>query len=150
MDPEEPVPGLGHHKLLRELPEQAVDAFVEAAGPGSGSPLLLAELRQLGGALATEPENAGALSHLDGTFVCLGIGMAMAPEQVEPVNRHLDTLADALAPWGAERAYYNFAERAAEPSALFGSDALARLSRVKATWDPEELFRATHQVPIAV
>jgi FAD/FMN-containing dehydrogenase len=150
MDPEQPVPGLGHHKLLRELPEEAVDAFVEVAGPASGSPLLLAELRQLGGALATEPENAGALSRLDGEFVCLGIGMAMAPEQVEPVNRHLDALTEALSPWGAERSYYNFAERAAEPSALFGTEALARLSRVKATWDPEERFRATHQVPIAV
>ncbi len=150
MDPEEPVPGLIHHKLLRELPEEAVDAFVDVAGPGSGSPLLVAELRQLGGALATEPENAGALSHLDGAFVCLGVGIAMAPEQVEPVNRHLDALTDALSPWGAERDYYNFAERAAEPSALFGPEALKRLSRVKSTWDPEGLFRATHQVPIAV
>ena len=52
MDPEPPVPGLGHHRVLSELPDEAIDAFVEAAGPESDSPLLLAELRQLGGALA--------------------------------------------------------------------------------------------------
>ncbi len=52
MDPEPPVPGLGHHATLNELPDEAIDAFVGAAGPEADSPLLLAELRHLGGALA--------------------------------------------------------------------------------------------------
>jgi hypothetical protein len=52
MDPEPPVPGLGHHRLIKELPDEAIDAFYETAGPESDSPLLLAELRHLGGALA--------------------------------------------------------------------------------------------------
>ena len=69
MDPEPPVPGLGHHRVIHELSDEAIDAFVEAAGPDSGSPLLLAELRQLGGALARPAENGGALDKLDGEFV---------------------------------------------------------------------------------
>ena len=59
MDPEQPVPGLGHHAVLRELPDQALEAFVEVAGPDSDSPLLLAELRQIGGALARWTRTAG-------------------------------------------------------------------------------------------
>src|SRR3954453_21905075 len=79
MDPEPPVPGLGHHATLRELPDEALDAFVEAAGPETDSPLLLAELRHLGGALQRPPENPGALDKLDAEYVMLGIGMLMDP-----------------------------------------------------------------------
>jgi FAD/FMN-containing dehydrogenase len=59
MDPEPPVPGLGHHELLAELPDDAIDAFVGAGGPESNSPLLLAEIRQLG-APSRGPTRAGA------------------------------------------------------------------------------------------
>ena len=34
MDPEVPVPGLGHHALIAKLPDEAIDAFVETVGPG--------------------------------------------------------------------------------------------------------------------
>src|SRR5919106_3258245 len=49
-DPEQPVPGMGDGSLLSELTPEAADAFVEVGGTGSGSPLLMLELRQLGGA----------------------------------------------------------------------------------------------------
>ncbi|HEU5040137.1 MAG TPA: FAD-binding oxidoreductase, partial [Gemmatimonadales bacterium] len=109
MDPEPPVPAIGHHGVLRELPDEAIDAFVAAGGPDSGSPLLLAELRQLGGALARPAENGGALDKLDGAFVMLGIGMPMAPEMGEAINSQLDKIADALTPWAAEGGYFNYA-----------------------------------------
>src|SRR4051794_5008521 len=44
MDPEDPVPFAGSGQLLDELPTAAIDAIIEAAGPGSGSPLLSVEL----------------------------------------------------------------------------------------------------------
>ena len=61
MDPENPVPGIGEGGLVGELTDQAIDAFVGVAGPESGSPLLLSELRRLGGAFGRPAENAGAL-----------------------------------------------------------------------------------------
>ena len=69
MDPENPVPGLGEGGLVGELSDEAIDAFVGLAGPDSGSPLLLSELRQLGGAMGRPAEGGGALSHLDAGFV---------------------------------------------------------------------------------
>ncbi len=51
MDPVDPVPASIDGWLLADLPSAAIDALVEAAGPGSGSPLLSVELRHLGGAL---------------------------------------------------------------------------------------------------
>src|SRR5215210_4337950 len=41
MDPEEPMPGISDTMMLDGLSEQTVDALVDAAGSGSGSPLLM-------------------------------------------------------------------------------------------------------------
>jgi len=60
MDPENPVPGIGEGGLIAELPDEAIDAFVGVVGPDSGSPLLLSELRHLGGALGRPAESAVA------------------------------------------------------------------------------------------
>jgi FAD/FMN-containing dehydrogenase len=69
MDPENPVPGIGDGMTLRELSDEAIDAWVGVAGVDSGSPLLLSEIRHVGGALGREDENGGALSKLDAAFV---------------------------------------------------------------------------------
>jgi FAD binding domain len=148
MDPEHPVPGLGHHGLVGDLPDEAIDAFVGVAGPDSGSPLLLAELRQLGGALGRPTENGGTLSHLDAGFAMLGVGAMMAPELREPIDRHLDRLVDAMRPWAAEGAYLNFAERSCDTDAILPADTCARLAEVKRRWDPDGTIVANHAVSV--
>jgi hypothetical protein len=149
MDPEPPVPGLGHHRVINELPDEAIDAFVEAAGPDSDSPLLLAELRHLGGALARPAENGGALDKLDGEFVMLGIGMLMDPAMKDPIDAQLDKLAEAVKPWAAEGGYYNYAERPCDVDAILPEETCRRLSQVKRSWDPDELIRSNHSVALA-
>ena len=149
MDPEPPVPALGHHRLLAELPDDAIDAFIDIAGPDAGSPLLLAELRHLGGALRRPAENGGALDKLDGDFVMLGIGMLMDPALREPVTSALDRLADAMNPWAAEGGYFNYAERPCEVDAILPADTCKRLAQVKRNWDPDDLILANHSVALA-
>jgi hypothetical protein len=149
MDPEEPVPALGHHALLRELPDEAVDAFVDAAGPDSGSPLLLAELRHLGGAVSTAAAGAGARSHLDGAFMFLGIGALMDPSLSDPINRQLDLIYDALEPSSNGGCYLNFAERRSEFDTLFDAETCKRLAEVKSRWDPDDVFRANFAVGVS-
>jgi FAD binding domain len=149
MDPEPPVPGLGHHRLISELPEDAISAFVEVAGPDSGAPLLLAELRHLGGALRRPAENAGALEKLDEEFVMLGLGMPMDPALREPISGALDRLADAMSPWSAESGYFNYAERPCDVEALLPADTCERLAQVKRSWDPNNLIVANHSVSLA-
>jgi len=149
MDPEQPVPGLVHGALLGELDERAVDAFVDVAGPESGSPLLSAELRQLGGALSRPAEGAGALSHLDAGFVFNGVGMPMAPGMAEGIHAHLDRVNEALGDWIAKGVYFNFVERPLAFDDLFSSEVGQRLSEVKREWDPDNVIRANHAVPAA-
>jgi hypothetical protein len=149
MDPEPPVPGLGHHRVLNELDDDAIDTFYETAGPESDSPLLLSELRQLGGALARPAENGGALSKLDGDFVMLGIGMLMDPAMKDPIEGQLDKLADAMKPWAAEGGYFNYAERPCDVDAILPAETCQRLAHVKRSWDPDDLIRANHSVAMA-
>ena len=149
MDPEPPVPGLGHGGVVNELPDEAIDAFYEVSGPDSGSPLLLAELRHIGGALARPADNGGALDKLDGEFVLLGIGMLMDPAMSEPITAQLDKLTDAMKPWSAERGYYNYAERPCDVDALLPPDTCERLAHVKRSWDPDDLILANHSIPLA-
>ncbi len=149
MDPEPPVPALGHHATLSELPDDAIDAFVGAAGPETDSPLLAAELRHLGGALRRPPENAGALDKLDAEFVMLGIGMLMDPALRDPIEGQLDKLHDAIKPWAADGGYYNYAERPCDVEAILPEETCKRLSDVKRSWDPDHRIVANHSVAMA-
>jgi hypothetical protein len=149
MDPEPPVPGLGHHRVISELPDEAIDALYEVAGPDSGSPLLLAELRQLGGALGRPAENGGALDKLDAEWVMLGIGMLMDPSMRDPIDGQLDKLADAVQPWTTEGGYFNYAERPCDVDAILPAATCERLAHVKRSWDPDNLIRANHSVALA-
>jgi hypothetical protein len=149
MDPEPPVPGLAHHGVVKELPDEAIDAFYEVAGPDSDSPLLLAELRHMGGALARPAENGGALNKLEGDYVMLGIGMLMDPAMKDPIDATLDKLADAMKPWAAEGGYLNYAERPCDVDAILPPQTCERLALVKRSWDPDDLILANHAVALA-
>jgi hypothetical protein len=52
MDPDHPVPAKTDRLLFASLPAQGIDQIIKIAGPGTGSPLLVSELRQLGGEFA--------------------------------------------------------------------------------------------------
>ena len=148
MDPEQPVPGLGHHTVLRDLPDEAIDVFVSLAGPDSGTPLLLTELRQMGGAMERPDSSGGALSHLDAGWVLLGIGMPMTPELGQAINDRLDQLKEDLSPWGADGGYFNFAERPCDADAILPPETCARLAEVKRKWDPDGRIIANHAVSL--
>jgi hypothetical protein len=146
MDPENPVPGIGEGQTIRELPDEAIDAFVGVAGPGSGSPLLLSELRHLGGALGRPNANGGALSHLDAGFVMYSVGMPMTPELGEAIPAHLRRIDEAMNPWATDGGYYNFTEGPCDVDAILPPEVCDRLGEVKRKWDPEDRIVANHAV----
>lgn len=148
MDPEHPVPGLGHHRVLRELPDEATERFASLSGPDSGTPLLLTEIRQLGGALSRPAEDGGALSHLDADFAMFGIGMPMTPELGQAIEAHHDRLHETMEPWAAEGGYFNFAERPCDADAILPDDVCTRLAEVKRNWDPDGRILGSHAVAL--
>jgi hypothetical protein len=149
MDPEQPVPGIGHHMTIAELPDEAIDAFVaNGPGPETDSVLLLAELRQLGGALGQAADGAGALDKLDAAFVLEAIGSAMVPEVAAKVPADLDRLETALDPWRAGGGYFNFADRPCDVDAILPAETCTRLAETKRAWDPDARIVANHSVSL--
>jgi hypothetical protein len=148
MDPEEPVPAIGEGKTIRDLPDEAIDALVSVAGPGSGSPLLFTELRHLGGALGRPAENGGALSHLDAGFAMYSVGLPMSPELGEAIGAHLGRVEETMRPWAADGSYYNFTEAPCDVDAILPADVCDRLAEVKRSWDPDGRVVANHAVSV--
>ena len=148
MDPENPVPGIGEGGTVAELPDEAIDAWVGVVGPGSGSPLLLSELRHLGGALGRPDPNGGALSKIDAGFVRYSIGMPMTPELGAALPGYLDKVDEAMRPWAGEGGYYNFTEGPCDVDKILPPDVCARLAEVKRAWDPEGRVVGNHSVSL--
>ena len=149
MDPPQPVPFAGDGMLLSELPAEAVDALVRIAGAGAGSPLLSVEVRHLGGALANPPASSGAQSSIDAGFALYAVGIAMDADMKAAVQAHAAKVQDALAAWAAGRSFMNFTERRADPGEIFDATTYARLRRVKAEYDPDDVIRGNHSIPPA-
>ena len=149
MDPPEPLPIASTTALLSDLPAAGVDDVVAAVGPGSGSPLAMVQLRQMGGAMATPPEGAGARATLPGTVSMFALGVPMDEESAAVTGTYLDSLQRAVAPY-RDGAYPNFVEEhAADARAFFDEGTWARLREAKASYDPEDLFKGNHYIPPA-
>jgi FAD/FMN-containing dehydrogenase len=144
MDPEHPVPGAGDGDLLAELTPEAIDAFVGAVGPGSGSGLLTVELRHLGGAIARPAPEHGAIAAFDAEFALFAAGIAPTPELHERAEADLKRLLAAMQPWVAEQTYMNFVERREDARRFVSEQAFRRLLRIKAAVDPRNLIRSNH------
>jgi hypothetical protein len=148
MDPESPVPGIGEGGLIAELDDGAIDAYVELAGPDSGSPLLLTEIRQLGGALGRPDADGGALTHLDAGWVMYSVGMPMTPELGAAIPGYLEKIGETMKPWGAEGSYFNFTEAHCDVDAILPAAACDRLREVKSAHDPANRIVANHAVSL--
>ena len=146
MDPEGPTPGIGGHTMLDTIDDAAIDALVAIAGPGSGSPLVGAELRHLGGALERSDERNGALDTIRGGYALFAVGVPMTPELGAAIYAHLPKVIAAMEPWHANTAYMNFAEDTVDPALFYSPEGYARLRRVKAEVDPTGLFRGNHAI----
>jgi FAD/FMN-containing dehydrogenase len=130
-DPVDPMPAAEEAALLTALPHDAVDALLSVVGPGSGSPLVVAEVRQLGGAVAREPEHASAVCHRDAGFTLLGIGIGVPPF-VDAVCERGAALLEAMTPWRHAGQLPNWGGGAA----AYDAATLARLHRIADAVDP--------------
>jgi FAD/FMN-containing dehydrogenase len=147
MDPEGPTPGVTGAATIADLPDRAVDTFVALTGPGSGSSLLSAELRQLGGALGRPAEGAGALPMLDGAFAMFAVAIAATPEMHQKGLADAKALEAAMAPYSNGRNYLNFTEDPVDVSETFPEHTWMQLKAVRSVVDPNGVILANHRVP---
>ncbi len=149
MEPEQPFPAKIDGLLLASLPAQAIDQLINVAGPDSASPLLVAELRHLGGELARSRAGNGALTAIDADYALIAAGIAPTREAAEAAGAGIEGVTSALATWAARQMCLNFAETSRDPASFWSPQAYDRLRRIKGAVDPHNLIRANHPIPPA-
>ena len=147
LEPEGPTSAYASSTLVGGLPEAAIAAVLETVGPGSGTQLAIAELRQLGGALGRPDPAGGALSYLDGAFLALGVGFEGGPGDWSAQRASAAAFLDALEPWATGRKYLPMHDDRVDTRKVFPPGVHARLSAIRRGVDPRGLFVEPHPAP---
>ncbi|HET7725238.1 MAG TPA: FAD-binding oxidoreductase [Propionibacteriaceae bacterium] len=148
-DPDHPVPGWEAGRLLDGLSDGSIDRLLEVAGPGRQVPLIMVELRLLGGALGRPAAVPNAVAGRGGAFSVFVLGPAVPGlEEAVPAAGH--AALDALRADTAATRLVNFLGEDTSPEAVslaWTDEDRARLVALKARYDPYNLFRTGHALP---
>ena len=123
-----------------------VDALIAVAGPEADVPLIMAEVRLLGGALGREPTVPNAVAGRDAACSLLVVG-PLVPELVQVLPAVGDGFYAALAPWTAPGALVNFLGDRGTPEAVgsaWSPEVHERLLTLKRRVDPDDVFCFGH------
>jgi FAD/FMN-containing dehydrogenase len=137
-DPVDPLPVVDPAILLDDFDAEAANRLLRLAGPGSGSPQILVELRQLGGAYAREAAYPNAFSHRSARFSLLAVGID------DPgTAAHSDELFAAFADWDTGGIWPNFGPAHDEATArrAYDEETLQRIVDVSRKYDPEGVLQ---------
>jgi hypothetical protein len=116
----------------------------EVSAPGS--PLMMVEIRQLGGAIARPPAVPNCVPGRAAPFVLFALALAVPPA-AEAGGRAVASLLDAVQPWRSPETFPNFLGRSCRPAevqAAWPAESRARLLEIKQGWDLANLFRVGH------
>jgi hypothetical protein len=142
MDPTAPMPTWDRGVALSSLPAEAVDTILAEAGPDSSSPLVVVELRLLGGAIARQPEVPNAVTGRDAAFSLYCLGVPAGPDAAVQVPARCASLVESVAPWTAGELINLLGQAGpARVGALWSDAERARLLATKRRYDPAGVFR---------
>jgi hypothetical protein len=149
MDPVDPMGVYQHAEMLRDLTPEAIEALVEVSG--AGSPLIMLELRQLGGALSRTQGRLSPIGRGEARFSMNGVGATFTPEMAQAVRAHLARVVEATRSYQTGDTYVNFMEldgaAAERVRAAYPPEDYERLVTLKDRYDPENLFRFNRNIP---
>lgn len=128
--------GLHHaadHLMLRDLGTEGIAAFVDAATESG----IMCELRQLDGALAHQPTDAGAVGLYDGSFAYFAGRLGPSDDAARAI---LDRIRATLMPWDTGLVVPTFAADPSRPQRLFDDDTARRVRSIRQRVDPDGVF----------
>jgi FAD/FMN-containing dehydrogenase len=131
---------------VHDLPDEALDVLVErsAARPAGPSQLFIAAW---GGAVARVDPAHGPLTGRDAPFIVHPLALWEDAADDERAIAWARSHREAMRPYATGASYLNFIgdEGEARVRSAFGPNH-ERLARVKAQWDPENVFRSNANV----
>jgi hypothetical protein len=137
--------------FVKSLPDEAIDAHIAQAA-AAPSALSLMHLYPIDGAVRRVPGKATAWSARDATFSMVIAGIGSDPTQADALKAWGRAYWKVVHPFNLEGAYVNFMmddEASDRIPATYGEN-FARLVQVKATYDPQNLFRVNQNIEPAV
>jgi FAD/FMN-containing dehydrogenase len=138
-------------EFLAALPDELLRTFQDQAAAIT-SPMSMVILFQLGGAIADQPPETSAFGHRDATHIFFAAGCW--PPDTGDAERHqawARSAWDAIRPYSTGGTYINVQTADEDETRMQAAypDSLGRLRNVKATYDPDNLFRVNRNITAA-
>jgi FAD/FMN-containing dehydrogenase len=133
--------------FVDEVDDAAARTILERL-EASDAPMRAVQLRVLGGAMARVPNDATAFAHRDRRLMVNVVAMATDPSELPTRAEWVGSLATSIQR-GPEAAYVGFLldEGPERIRQAYPGGAFDRLTRVKAAYDPTNLFRLNQNIP---
>lgn len=150
-DPIEPLAGMATTAFLDDINDDVIEVLARAIFETDGpSPLMMAEIRHAGGAIARAPEHESAYSNRTRRHVLELVGVVPEPAAMVNLEAFAADVKSALTPHLAPGIYLNFLEgkeKRNRTRAAFPPETWDRLRAVKARYDPADVFRHGLAIP---
>jgi hypothetical protein len=148
MDPADPLPFTDAGALLKDFGEDAVAELLRLTGDGTDCPLLLIEVRPLGGALSRGGTVADAVSGRDAAFLLFLLGFRLPPV-ASAVTESIRAILAAMAPYSTGYTLVNFHGEPgdeADRARAWSPAVYQRMRAAKSSYDPGNLLRFGHAI----
>lgn len=150
-DPKDPMPAFVSTMWLHELSDEAIETIIGYGAPSSAgpSPFTVVEVRHAGGQVA---QGGSAFDGREDSLLLEVIGAAMAPGMFEAMAAHMANFRRDMAPYRSDHLYVNFLdgdEKWERTREAYLPETYARLTALKAQYDPDDLFRYSLNIPPA-
>lgn len=150
MEPQDPLPARESCALLRDLGPEALRTFLSQAGPDvMDYPLLMVELRHLGGALARPAPHEDAICARDAEYILETVGVLAAPPAAQAIEQATTSLYEAMSPYGTGHTMVNLhgtPGSASDRARAWSPEVYDRLRKDKSAYDPANLLAFGHTV----
>jgi len=148
-DPSYRPKAIDHVFFMDSVDEQMAQTIIDRLN-ASDSPLRAVQLRVLGGAIARVPNEATAYAHRDKKIMAIAVNFFEGPDDLPKRRQWLQETYEALNQ-GVPGAYVNFVRGGDDTSvrSAYPDGTYDRLSKVKASYDPDNVFHRNTNVPPA-
>ena len=145
-EPTDPMPGMEHSMLLSGLDDEAIDALCAAVVDPRTCPLMIVQIRGLGGAFADENPAGGAVRPVPEPFQLFALGVPAVPALAEAIPFGFAAIDGALGRLASGHRMPNFVGNGQSDASGYDDGRLARLQEIKRQRDPEGVIRSNKPV----
>ncbi|MFN8192933.1 MAG: FAD-binding oxidoreductase [Nocardioidaceae bacterium] len=145
-EPSDPMPAMEHSLLLTDLDDRAIEELVATVSDPARTPLMLVQIRGLGGAFADDAEGNGAVRPVTEPFQLFALGIPMVPELEGPIEASFAAIDAVVGRLGNGRRMPNFVGHHQDANDGYEPATLARLQDIKRRRDPRGVIRSNKPV----